>query len=127
LVGGYAVALHGYVRATNDIDIFISSDAENAQRVVRSLTEFGFGDSGLTADLFTQNDSIVRMGVEPMKIEIINFVSGVDFETVFLNRRTVRVEDIEVNLISLDDLYTNKIASGRLKDLADVEELKKIN
>lgn len=127
LVGGYAVALHGYVRTTNDIDIFISGDTDNAERLVKALTDFGFGGSDLTADLFTRKDSLVRMGVEPIKVEILNFISGLDFETAYLNRKVVPVEDIEVNLISLDDLYTNKMASGRLKDLADIEELKQIN
>src|SRR6476469_2530512 len=76
LIGGYAVVVHGYVRNTNDIDIVVSDDRENAQTVVDALSEFGFASSELQAELFTQKDSVVRMGVEPVKIEILNYLKG---------------------------------------------------
>lgn len=72
LIGGYAVGYYGYPRATNDIDIFVAKDAENARRLVERLSDFGFGGGQLSPELFTQEKSIVRMGIEPMKIEIAN-------------------------------------------------------
>lgn len=126
LIGGYAVVLHGYVRNTNDIDLVIGDDLENARRLIQVLEEFGFGES-LPADLFTKKNSFVRMGVEPIKIEILNYLAGVDFEEAYRRRWMVKVEDIEIPLIGLDDLIANKQAVGRLRDISDIEELKKRN
>ena len=64
LIGGYAVGIHGYARSTNDIDFFVSGDEDNAKRLVRALTDFGFGSADLSAELFTRKDSLVIMGVE---------------------------------------------------------------
>lgn len=127
LVGGYAVVIYGYVRNTNDIDIVVSSDRLNAEKLVKALTEFGFADSGLNIELFIQKESLVRMGVEPNKIEILNYLNGIDFEKAYGRRKNFRVEDIEISVISLEDLITNKKAVGRLKDLADIEELEQRN
>ncbi len=127
LIGGYAVGLHGYARATNDIDIVIADDSENAERVVDALTEFGFGGSELSPELFIRKGSLVVMGVEPVAIDILNYLTGGDFDQAYSRRRTVKAEDIEINLISYADLLANKKATGRLKDLADVEQLEKIN
>ncbi len=87
----------------------------------------GFGGLGLDVALFTDPDSLVRMGVEPIKIEILNYLKGVSFDLAYSRRKTQQVEDIEVSLIDLQDLISNKKAVGRLKDLADVEELEKRN
>ena len=127
LIGGYAVVLHGYVRNTNDLDIVVSDDPDNAQRVVKALTAFGFGGDELDAGLFTQKDSLVRMGVEPVRIEILNYLEGINFDDAYERRKRIWVEDIEIDVISLDDLLANKKAVGRLRDLADIEELKKRN
>ncbi len=122
LIGGYAVGIHGYPRATNDMDIFIPLDLKNVERVIQTLHEFGF--SNATLDLLDQPSSMVRIGIEPNKLEITNFIDGVAFEGCFQNRVRVRLEEnLEVNLISLADLRINKKASGRLKDLADLENL----
>lgn len=127
LIGGYAVVLHGYVRNTNDLDITISDHPDNARRVVKALTEFGFGGDALDMGLFIQKDSLVRMGVEPVRIEILNYLEGVSFDDAYERREKVTVEDIEIDVIGLDDLLANKKAVGRLRDLADIEELKKRN
>jgi predicted nucleotidyltransferase len=127
LIGGYAVVVHGYVRNTNDIDIVVSDDRENAQKVVDALSEFGFASSELQAELFTQKDSVVRMGVEPVKIEILNYLKGLHFDDAYERRKTIKVENIDINVVNLEDLLKNKRAVGRLKDLADVEELEKRN
>jgi hypothetical protein len=121
LIGGYAVGIHGYPRATNDMDIFVPLDSQNVQLVIQTLHEFGFTNA--TLDLLDKPSSIVRMGIEPFKLEITNFIDGVTFEECFANRLRVEVEGLIVNLISLADLRRNKKASGRLKDLADLENL----
>ncbi len=123
LIGGFAVGFHGYPRATYDIDIFVSKDLENANRLIKSLNEFGFEIESLETSLFTKDKSIVRMGVEPVKIELANFISGIDFEDAFENKVTGKIGGVEVNLISLSDLKKNKKASGRYKDLNDLEHL----
>lgn len=90
---------------------------------MNALAEFGFGETELRVDLFTEPDSVVRMGVEPMKIEILNYLKGVDFKDAYSRRRSVEVEDISVDLIALPDLLANKRAVGRPKDLIDADEL----
>ncbi len=123
LLGGYAVIAYGYVRNTSDIDVVVSDGEENARRLMNALAEFGFGETELRVDLFTEPDSVVRMGVEPMKIEILNYLKGVDFKDAYSRRRSVEVEDISVDLIALPDLLANKRAVGRPKDLIDADEL----
>jgi len=122
LIGGYAVGYHGYVRATGDLDVWIAVSPENAERMARALRQFGF-TSGVSSDLFLHPRKVFRMGREPVRIEILTTISGIDFEEAFGRRIRTTIDDIEVNVISLDDLKTNKKASGRLKDLADVEGL----
>lgn len=126
LIGGYAVGFHGYGRSTNDIDIVVSDDLENAQRVVNALTDFGFAPSDLSPELFTRKNSLVIMGVEPVAVEILNYLTGSDFDQAYERREIVKCEDIEISLINYEDLIANKKASGRLKDLADVEKLEEI-
>lgn len=123
LIGGYAVGFHGYPRATNDLDIFVAKDAENAQRLIKSLIDFGFESSELSTEIFTQEKSIVRMGVEPLKIEIANFISGIEFEEAFKGKIVGSINEVEINIISLQHLKLNKKASGRYKDLNDLENL----
>lgn len=123
LIGGYAVGYHGYPRATNDLDIWIAATAENASRIVTALKEFGFDASELSATFFLQPDNILRMGFEPLRIEILTSVSGVTFDQCYQERVVDNFDGIEVTLISLTHLKTNKEASGRLKDLADIEHL----
>ena len=127
LIGGYAVSIHGFVRATNDIDLVISKDLENANNVMKALTEFGFGSAGISAELFTQNKSVVRMGVEPLKIEILNYLEGPGFAAAYERRKIINVEEIIIDVIGLEDLYANKAAVGRAQDLADIEKLKERN
>ena len=123
LIGAYAVGYHGYPRATQDLDIWISATKHNAERVVTTLKEFGFDAPELTTDLILRPNNIVRMGEEPIRIEILNDASGVEFGDCYSNRVTDTIDGIEVKLISLEHLKKNKKASGRLKDLADLENL----
>lgn len=123
LIGGYAVGYHGYPRATNDLDIWIAVSEENAARMVEALEEFGFAAPELSADLFLRPDSIVRMGIPPMRIEVLTTISGVTFEACYPSRVRGQLGDTPVTLISLTDLKQNKRASGRYKDLDDLEHL----
>ena len=123
LIGGYAVIYHGFPRATGDMDIWIAIDPENARRMVETVREFGFDIPDLSPALFLQDNSMVRMGNVPVRIEILTRVSGVEFEACYGNRVEGEMDGVEVSLISLRDLLANKRASGRHKDLMDVEEL----
>jgi hypothetical protein len=123
LIGGYAVGYHGYPRATADIDVWININPENALRIVAALEEFGFGGSKMKVDLFLQPDQIVRMGLPPIRIEILTTISGVEFPECYQNRVVDTLDGVETNLISLEDLKIDKRASGRLKDLSDFENL----
>ena len=127
LVGGYAVGHYGHSRSTNDIDFFVASDEVNARKIVFALEDFGFGTGELTSDLFTKQDSLVVMGVEPMAVDILNYLSGVDFEDAFIQRVTIDDDGLKIDIIAYDDLLTNKRAVARLKDLADVEYLERIH
>ena len=124
LIGGYAVGYHGYVRATADLDIWIEISAENAAKMVAVLTEFGFGVEALSEELFVAKGRIVRMGIPPLRLEILNDISGVEFADCFRRRIQARIDGIRVNVIGRHDLMRNKLASGRQKDLDDVEHLR---
>jgi hypothetical protein len=126
LIGGYAVGLHGYPRATNDIDVVVGSDEDNAARIINALDEF-FGTTNLTPETFTRERSLLVMGVEPLAIDIINYLEGLDFDVAYGRRDVVRVEDIDVNLVAFEDLITNKRAVARPRDQDDIERLQKTN
>ena len=123
LIGGYAVGYYGYPRATGDMDIWIERSAENAAKMVAVLIAFGFDVPELSADLFLEEGKIVRMGVPPIRLEILNDISGVTFAECYPNCKRVKLDGIRVDVISLYDLKTNKAAAGRLKDLDDLEHL----
>ncbi|MEW6262507.1 MAG: hypothetical protein AB1641_05460 [Thermodesulfobacteriota bacterium] len=123
LIGGYAVGWHGYPRATADLDIWVAMNPENAERIMAALKDFGFDLPELTADLFLKENQIVRLGVPPLRIEIATTISGVSFEECFRERTMDTIEGVEVNLINLKHLKINKKASGRHKDLNDLENL----
>jgi hypothetical protein len=123
LIGGYAVGIYGYIRATNDLDVWVNISLDNARRIDRALHEFGFSAAALTADLFLAANSIIRMGVPPIRIEILTSIAGVEFESSYAEREIIQIEEIVVPVISLARLRENKKASGRAKDLADLENL----
>ena len=123
VVGGYAVALYGYPRATGGIDIWIALSKDNAHKTVEALREFGFDLPELTEELFLEKGKNIRMGAPPLRIEILTSIDGVEFPECYKNKNTLTIDDIEINFISLPDLKKNKKASGRLQDLADLENL----
>jgi len=123
IVGGYAVGYYGYPRATGDMDVWIAVDAENAAKTASALCAFGMPKDEVTETLFLQEDAIIRIGIPPVRIEIITNASGVDFSDCYEHRVLVKINEITVNFISLDDLKRNKKACGRHKDLDDLEHL----
>jgi hypothetical protein len=126
VVGGYAVAFHGYVRATKDIDILFHNSLENIRFLKRVLNEFGFPADSLGDVTFSEQGKIIRMGVSPVMIELINAISGVSFKTAWKNRVSGEYGKTRVWYLSKQDLLKNKKASGRHQDIADVAELKSI-
>jgi len=123
LIGGYAVAYHGYPRATAEMDIWIATHPRNAAQVVAALKEFGFDVPELSVELFQAENQIVRMGKPPVRIEIVTGISGVNFAECYAARVIHVLDGLEVSLISLHHLKLNKRAAGRYKDLDDLENL----
>lgn len=123
VVGGYAVAFHGYPRFTKDLDVWLWLDAENATKAVQALADFGFASLDITADDFLVPDQIIQLGYPPNRIDLITTLPGVEFESCFDQREVVTIDDIPVNFIDRESLKRNKQASGRLQDLADLENL----
>ncbi|MEW5853809.1 MAG: nucleotidyl transferase AbiEii/AbiGii toxin family protein [Myxococcota bacterium] len=126
LVGGYAVACHGFPRFTGDIDFFVRSTRHNAERIKRALDAFGFADTGLTLKDISSPGTIVQLGIPPNRIDIITEIDGVTFDEAWATRQTVNLGGVDVQVVSADVLLKNKRASGRPKDLLDVVELEKV-
>ncbi|NKQ34965.1 MAG: hypothetical protein HF973_05035, partial [Chloroflexi bacterium] len=118
-----AVGYHGYPRATVDMDIWVAIHPQNAARIVAALKEFGFDLPDLDDSLFLEEGKVIRMGMPPMRLEILTSISGVIFEACYAERIVDIIDGVEVNLISLHHLKQNKLASGRYKDLNDLENL----
>jgi hypothetical protein len=125
IVGGYAVAFHGFTRNTKDLDIFYEISEDNAQRIHDALVEFGFGAPDVPAEEFLKPDDIAMFGKEPVRVDLINSVSGLRFEEAEANMVRGIFGTIEANYVSKEDLIRNKTASGRFRDMDDVERLTK--
>ncbi len=123
VIGGYAVTYHGYPRTTGDLGLWIEQSEENADRVVGALRAFGFDVPELEAALFLDEDRIVRMGHPPLRVEIFPSASGVDFTPCYDERVVDELGGVEAAIIGLECLKKNKRASGRHKDLDDLEHL----
>ncbi len=123
VVGGYAVAYHGYPRTTGDIDFWIEQTRENAERAARALRQFGFDVPALEPALFMEADQLVRMGYPPLRVEILTSLSGIDFLECYESRVEDKLGGVKTNIIGLKCLKKNKQASGRHKDLSDLENL----
>lgn len=126
LVGAYALAALGYPRATMDIDIWVMPSPDNADAVLRALKRFGAPLHGLTKADLQQDDTIFQIGVAPRRIDIITGASGLKFEEAFSRSIEVDIDGLHLHSLSLEDLIANKRASGRKKDLADIEALGEI-
>jgi len=120
LVGAYALAAHGYPRATGDMDIWIRCSDENTRRIWQALQRFGAPLADLTLDDLKTPDTVFQIGVAPRRIDILTSIDGVEFDEAWPQRRIIEVEGQTFAVISRDHLLQNKKASGRPKDLADV-------
>jgi hypothetical protein len=126
LVGAYAMAAHGYPRATMDMDIWVMPAPDNAQAVLRALKQFGAPVHNLTPTDLQRDDTVFQIGVAPRRIDIMTGASGLQFEEAFSRSVEVDIEGIRIRIPSLDDLIRNKRASGRARDLADAETLESL-
>ena len=127
IVGAYAVARYGYVRATGDIDVWVNPTPENARRVVTTLQQFGLGGLGYTENDFSELDTIVQLGVAPLRIDLLTSVDGVDFDHCYAQREIKIMDGVPIGFISLNNLLENKASTGRLEDQLDLQNLNKIN
>lgn len=123
VVGGYAVALHGYPRYTKDMDVWVEMTPENASKIVKALDQFGFGSLGVKAADFTESDQMLQLGYPPARIDILTTLPGVEFSECYPAHVTVNMDDVSVDFIDLENLKKNKKATGRYQDLADLENL----
>ncbi|HVW85301.1 MAG TPA: nucleotidyl transferase AbiEii/AbiGii toxin family protein, partial [Bryobacteraceae bacterium] len=128
VVGGFAVIYHSQPRFTKDMDLFIKADPENARATYAALQKFGAPVEGMRPEDFTDRDSFFRFGREPKGFDILPSIPGVDFDAAW-ERRVETVIDapsgLKANFISAEDLIASKLASGRARDLADVEDIRK--
>jgi len=123
VVGGIAVIFHGHPRLTLDMDLWIERSEENGGKIIAVLKAFGFSKPNVKPEDFAKERQILRMGFKPTVIELFNTIPGVDFADCYKRCVMVKMGRMQVPFISLDDLIANKRASGRLKDLQDIEEL----
>jgi predicted nucleotidyltransferase len=124
IVGGYAVAFHGYPRFTKDIDILFQLEEANIRRMKKALFAFGFAENALPDRLFKQRGNIIKFGIEPVRIDLLNEIDGVEFEKIADRAVRGRYGEIEATFIGKEDLIANKEASGRSQDIADLEKLR---
>jgi hypothetical protein len=123
IVGAYALAYHGVPRFTGDMDIYVHPTPENAQRIFAALDDFGFGSLDLTAEDFQKPGSVVQLGVPPVRIDIITSITGVVWQEADKGKNEGLYGDVPVYFLGREQLVANKRATGRKKDLADLESL----
>ena len=126
VVGAHALAAHGHVRATRDLDVWVRPEPQNARKVIRALTSFGAPMHGLTQEDLVWPGTVFQMGVPPVRIDVITTIDGVEFAEAWRDRLEVKFAGEPVGVLSRDHLIANKKASGRLQDLADVERLEQL-
>ena len=119
LLGGWAVGLYGNPRATKDIDFLITTDDENIRKLQQTL--LAFGAPTVDNKVFQEKGNVFRIGRTPIQIDIINEADGISFNECYEHRNIVRIDNIDISTISREDLIKNKRASGRHRDLADIE------
>ena len=123
IIGGYALAAHGFPRATGDLDAWVWASDTNAAKIITALDEFGFADVGITVSDLSREDTVVQLGYPPYRIDILTSIDGLEFTEAWASRVMVRINNMDVPFISRNDLITNKTAVGRPQDIADVHRL----
>lgn len=127
VIGGYAVTAHGHPRYTGDIDFFVEKSPENAKRIVAAVHDFFGPLPGVTEESYLDDSRMSQFGVPPFRIDILVSILGVDFTDAWPRREMLSLGGTPVPFISLEDLVANKLATGRHKDLGDIEALEKLN
>ena len=125
VVGAHALAFYGQPRHTGDLDIWINPSSKNAAKMIHVLRDFGFGSLGLAETDFLKENYVTQLGYPPLRIDILNSISGVKFDEAFLNKIDGEVDGLNIHFINIPDFIKNKEATGRNKDLGDIAALKK--
>ena len=123
MVGAHALAAHGHVRATKDIDIWVRPEKANAQKVLQALLDFGAPLMDLTVEDLSRKETVFQIGLPPIRIDVVTGIDGVEFAEAWPDRLEIVFAGVPAFVISRHHLITNKKASARLQDLADVQEL----
>ena len=123
VVGAFALAAHGIPRSTGHLDFWIRPTGQNAERVLRALSSFGAPVNEVSLEDLQTPDMVFQFGVQPSRIDLLTSIDGVDFDEAWQRRTTTQVEGINIQLLGVEDLLTNKRATGRPQDLADVAAL----
>ncbi len=125
VVGAHALAFHGRPRHTGDLDIWIKPSKENTAKMVVVLNEFGFGSLGLSESDFLRENYVTQLGYPPLRIDILNSISGVGFNEAYANKIIGEIDGLFVHFINVEEFIKNKEATGRKKDLGDIDAIKK--
>ncbi|MBD1367438.1 nucleotidyltransferase [Mucilaginibacter sp. ZT4R22] len=126
IVGAHALAFHGKPRHTGDLDIWINPTDENAAKMILVINDFGFGSVGLTKGDFLREHYVTQLGYPPLRIDILNSISGVSFDEAYENKLFIDIDELTISYIGLDDLIKNKAGTARKQDIADLENLYKL-
>jgi predicted nucleotidyltransferase len=128
IIGGYAVGVYSEPRATKDLDLFIRSEVRNSEAVYRALAAFGAPITGITpADFRNDPNSVFQIGLPPTRVDILQHISGVTFDDAWEHRTETSVDGVTTHVIAAEHLIRNKLQSGRMRDLADVEAIREAN
>lgn len=127
VIGGFAVAVHGYPRYTKDLDVSIEISEDNAKKIIKVINDFGLGSLRLSKEDFLKENFITQLGYEPDRIDILNNLNVVTFEDAWKNRKVVTMFNVQINFIGLEELLKIKAKAGRKQDIADIDKLKKRN
>ena len=123
VVGGYALASYGHPRYTGDIDVWVNQTKPNINKLIDALNAFGFASLGLKESDFLEHEAVVQLGYPPTRIDLLTAIDGVLFADCFERKSMATIDGIDIAVIDIDDFKTNKLAAGRMKDLADLESL----
>jgi hypothetical protein len=123
VVGGYALASYGHPRFTGDIDIWVRPSPSNIQKLIGVLGAFGFASLGLKESDFLVPEAVIQLGYPPARIDLLTAIDGVSFSDCYARRSLTKTDDLEMSVIDIADFKINKLATGRHKDLADLEVL----
>jgi Nucleotidyltransferase of unknown function (DUF6036) len=123
VVGGYAFAIHAYPRFTNDIDFLILTSKENVEKIILALKEFGFNKLNISPEDLMKEGKVIQLGNPPYRIDLLTSIDGISFEKAWERKVTGKYGNQSISFICKEDLITNKKASGRKKDLNDLQDL----